>query len=387
MLSAPKSVSFCSDFILNGQESRGGGGRPLSYGWFVSVEPDADSISDPYQPENYAACDTDETVVDSSGATIDCPPWVLRLQTTLRSLPPSQALLRTISMARADVQRSSCRDGAPGNAGTCATDGLHVCFPTAEAECDIRPGYRYTWKLVTYSWFFLEGEQVSIIDGKEKSFTCGDSAVPLDLWYRPRNFITCPATSYFRDTDPICNNPLQVCEPWAAASTVVSRKPMQELKIQGPTVLNLPMPEVNVRLQGQVDTRSLLACFTEHEEAGAIDKRNFDLLEGKGTPEQLSAVLQSEWRVIRATGPSTGIDVCRSSFAPCPPETVPYPCEESLANVPSRRSLVLDVPVGLFEANGTYHMALDSRMVGADAICTRHVCLFAAPHLTADALP
>jgi len=127
-----------------------------------------------------------------------------------------------------------------------------------------------------------------------------------------------------------------------------------------------------------------MACSLEHPEAGQIDKRNFDLLEGKGTPEALAAVLQSEWRIIRAadnSGGSPTIDVCYNSFEPCPPEAVPYACLESLAGVPSRRALALDVPPGLLKANQTYHVALDSLFIGADVICTRHVCLFAARRL------
>ena len=44
-VSAPAFVSFCSDWRINAQDSQGGGGRPLSFGWFVTVRPEsADSI-------------------------------------------------------------------------------------------------------------------------------------------------------------------------------------------------------------------------------------------------------------------------------------------------------------------------------------------------------
>ena len=124
----------------------------------MSVAPDPDpdqQISDDFSEQDYLACDTDDEIPIEG----KCPPWVTKLQTVVRSLPPNQAIIRAFSLEREGQDRLSCADG---DSNTCATDGLHVCFPDASrGGCDIRPGYRYTWKLVTYSWLFEGGEQES----------------------------------------------------------------------------------------------------------------------------------------------------------------------------------------------------------------------------------
>ena len=138
----------------------------------------------------------------------------------------------------------------------------------------------------------------------------------------------------------------------------------------GPSVLTLPTTDVSLQLQGAVDTRSLLVCSSDHSEAGAIDVSYFDLLEGKGTPEQMAALLRSEWRVIRANPRLSPIDVCSQSFEACPRDEVDDYCQEDLGTVPSSRTLSLSLPPSFLQPARTYYVALDNRIGDNDPMCT-----------------
>ena len=362
VLSAPKSVSYCSDWQLSAQDSQGGGGRPLSFGWFVTVRPMLET-HDYADLDDYVACDT------NNGTEAQCPAWVSRLQDTLSRLPATQPFIKFVSKAQSFSQKGSCNVEA-----TCA-QGLHVCFDGTDGtggtdvECDIKPGYLYTWRAVSYSWLWSPGVQTSV-----RTFTCGSSPVPRDLWINPREYITCPAMS-LKNSDPTCYELLQnapSCEPWASFTTKVSPKPMLELEILGPSEMKLPSPKLNLVLRGRVNTQSLLVCeFPD----GAFSPADILRMKGVGSTEALTSTLSSKWRIIREPlpPPDTPPEACAQDDMPiCSSDTsASNYCMEDLTGNPSHESLVLNLPENFFKPQNSYFATLTNGMQGKDdTICS-----------------
>jgi hypothetical protein len=360
VLAAQKSVSYCSDWQLSAQDSQGGGGRPLSFGWFVTVRP-MQGTEEYKHLENYVACDKNDGTPTLSGAA-KCTPWVSRLQATLSNLPAKQPFIKFVSKAQAISQKGSC-----DVTGTCA-QGLHVCFDKDNVECDVKPGYLYTWQAVSYSWLWTPGEQKL----QHKTFKCGSSPVPRDLWIHPVKYMTCPAMS-LKNSDPTCyqlTDKATSCEPWASFITEVSLKPMLELEILGPSKMKLPNKNINLLLRGRVNSESLQVCEVQ---AGVFSREEILRMQGDGPTEDLVRTLESSWEIIRtpqeqdkrraASSPREGctyrdLPICQSNTS-----TTQY-CLEDLTSIPSHKTLVLDLPGNFFTPKNSYFATLTNQMQG-----------------------
>ena len=377
VLAAPKSVSYCSDWQLSAKDSQGGGGRPLSFGWFVTVRPMQGTTMRPGEYiENYSACDKNDGTPILSGAA-QCTPWVSRLQDTLSKLPAKQDFIKFVSKAQAISQKGSC-----DVTGTCA-QGLNVCFDKDNVECDVKPGYLYTWQAVSYSWLWTPGEQKVQL----KTFKCGSSPVPRDLWTHPVKYITCPAMSLM-NSDPTCYESLMKsdptsestyeatsCEPWASFITEVSLNPMLELEILGPSQIKLPNKNLNLLLRGRVNSESLQVCEIQ---AGVFSSEEILRMQGKGPTEDLVRTLESIWKIIRTPqeqdkntsragrrAATSLLEGCTSRDLPiCLSETLDHYCLEDMTSIPSHKTLVLDLPGNFFKPKNSYFATLTNQMQG-----------------------
>jgi hypothetical protein len=363
VLSATSFASFCSAWVLSAADSQGGGGRSLNFGWFVTVRPT--------DAKEYEACDssTSTECFDTQGHWVS--PWVSKLQATLSTL--NQPIIYAVSFERKDLSSGSCNDD--GDPNSCSQNGLHVCF---DKECDIRPGFRYSWKVVTYSWLWTGGTQKSS-DGT-KTFTCGQTPVPRDLWMQPQKYITCPAMS-LATSDPTCteSSDASECSPWATLDTVVSDKPLQDVNIYGPSTIELATPNIELLLQGFLDTKALLECDTSNSPQSSNKiLLSFPQLMGFGTPADLATTIEFEWRIMRKPVSYAGTqDVCteskvlQSQSKYCLPNENKDDCLVNLGGIPSRRTVSLKLPANKLESGRTYFASLSSRVVTSDDdVCT-----------------
>ena len=424
VISAPSFVSFCSEWYVSAGDSHGGGGRPLSFGWFVSVTPMAYTSDDQTTISNFAECD--KLVPDPK----KCPAWVLRLQATLQGL--NQAKIRAISLERAEVERRSCNEET--NPNSCAENGLHVCF---DEKCDIRPGYRYSWRVVTYSWLWTSGipsglkwinwgdtrptEGQEIINSdlsarlEEKTefsaeevkrfafdslgfdqyiksdsgtyfkpagvqvsgaqiYACGKDPVPRNLWIRPQHYMTCPAMS-LSTSDPSCTESSEgSCLAWATIDTEVSTRPLQELEILGPSSVHLSTNQIDLQLKGHVDTRSLLMCDTGNTQASAAYlELARGRLSGSGSAQELATTLESTWNIMQldVSGHSQSKDICQymadltNANSYCSETDIirmARDCMLNLEDIPSRRTVTLQLPPEFFRPRHTYYASLTSKI-------------------------
>ena len=206
VISVPEKVSYCLDWTISGLGSNGGGGRPLGYAWDVQVFNRSDGIVD--------------------------KEWTRTLRSKIRRISlPEINVRHNATWNISSVELSTCK---VCRAGVVCPDDLKARLGGAVdacCQCDLFPGYRYSWRLVTYSWLW------------GPSGACGIKPVPDSLWSDPENLTTCPATSFGSGKQNGCDVPNAVptgrsC-PWSWVKMYVDNTTAPSLAIQSPSFLSV----------------------------------------------------------------------------------------------------------------------------------------------------
>jgi hypothetical protein len=242
VIDAPRRLSYCTDFTVDGLVSSGGVGRDLTYVWDVAVH-------------------------DANGMSVN-EPWVRRLQSNV-----------------SHHSKPTIRVTSPDSRGDFTS-----CFAGSNEDCNFKPGYTYIWRLITYSWLF-DGELAE----------CGGQGDDSDEWslvqaYEdPSSFVDCPATSfksfpsytecYKNDTDAV-----RRCQPWDTAQTEILDYPFPDLQILGPSTIII-QPMTSLHLQGSLNLESLFTC--DFNNPNAQDGATKDGILGEGAAGELLGRFQN----------------------------------------------------------------------------------------------
>jgi hypothetical protein len=258
VISVPESISYCLDWTINGLASKGGGGRQLGYAWDVQV-------------------------FDFLGSTVD-KEWTRTLRNKILRISTPQIHVRnnaTWNTASSELKTCSvCKPGV-----ICPDDSKARMNADACCQCDMFPGYAYSWRLVTYSWLWAQ------------TASCGTQPVPATLWSNPEAFRLCPATSLNSGKQMGCDVPGVVSSkstcPWAWSKMFIDNTTSPTLDIQTPSILSV--------LSGQAVT--LIAKFTPNICAP-------NLIGGSST-DQMARMVRNRWRLLRILGDSFSFDACK----------------------------------------------------------------------------
>eukprot|EP00960_Hanusia_phi_P075046 768366-Hanusia_phi.AAC.8 len=317
VITAPLRVSFCNNWTISGIQSKGGGGRPMGFGWHVDVK----KID--LKTGNLVGCS------ECSSGGCECLPWVQALN----------ARLAQINAARINIVFSE----SVASTGTTLT----ACVSPTKT-CDLQPDYSYTWKLVTWSWLW-----------SSTSSKCGSTPIPNDLWSSPEKYVYCPAMSMTTSDLTGCNdnNVNTVCAPWASSTTRVYLSPAPELQILGPSMLILNDLLTPLILQLRLLYDSVLAC--DGNISVALKNTFSPSTAASAQASTLSTLIRYDWQVYANFYQADTLAICSSApTTTCQPGST----QSCLLYTAVGQGSTLQLPPNLLEYNKSYTIRAIARI-------------------------